>query len=80
LFESSRSSGDFEPAFRELLGSRAPLSSSTILRLFWRRFVAALRAVGYDHVVSVEHEDPLATVGDGLARAVAVLRQAIPAR
>jgi transposase-like protein len=27
------SSGDFEPAFRELLGQRAPLSSSTILRL-----------------------------------------------
>ena len=23
----------------------------------WSRFVAALYAVGYDHVVSVEHED-----------------------
>ncbi len=23
----------------------------------WRRFLAALYAVGYDHVVSVEHED-----------------------
>ncbi len=33
LYLEGMSSGDFEPAFRELLGSRAPLSSSTILRL-----------------------------------------------
>jgi transposase-like protein len=33
LYLEGLSSGDFEPAFRELLGERAPLSSSTILRL-----------------------------------------------
>ncbi len=33
LYLEGLSSGDFEPAFRELLGHRAPLSSSTILRL-----------------------------------------------
>lgn len=33
LYLEGLSSGDFEPAFRELLGTRAALSSSTILRL-----------------------------------------------
>ncbi len=33
LYLEGLSSGDFEPAFRELLGESAPLSSSTILRL-----------------------------------------------
>ena len=33
LYLEGLSSGDFEPAFRELLGEAAPLSSSTILRL-----------------------------------------------
>lgn len=33
LYLEGLSSGDFEPAFRELLGETAPLSGSTILRL-----------------------------------------------
>lgn len=33
LYLEGVSSGDFEPAFRELLGERAPLSASTIVRL-----------------------------------------------
>jgi transposase-like protein len=33
LYREGLSSGDFEPAFRELLGETAPLSGSTILRL-----------------------------------------------
>jgi len=33
LYLEGLSSGDFEPAFRELLGERAPLSASTIVRL-----------------------------------------------
>lgn len=45
--------------------------------LFWRRFVAALRMAGYDHVISIEHEDPLASTDEGIARAVATLRAAI---
>ena len=44
---------------------------------FWRRFVAALREAGYDDVVSIEHEDRLASVDDGLERAIATLRAAI---
>jgi len=45
--------------------------------LFWKRFVAALRVVGYDHVLSIEHEDSLASVDEGLARAIATLRGAV---
>jgi sugar phosphate isomerase/epimerase len=45
--------------------------------LFWKRFVAALRVVGYDHVLSIEHEDSLASTDDGLARAITTLREAV---
>jgi sugar phosphate isomerase/epimerase len=41
---------------------------------FWRDFVTALRLVGYDDVVSIEHEDDLIDSDEGLARAVALLR------
>ena len=45
LYLEGLSSGDFEPAFRELVGERAPLSSSTILRLKeeWKAEYAAWR-------------------------------------
>ena len=45
--------------------------------LFWKRFVAALRVAGYDHVLSIEHEDSLASMEDGLKRAIATLREAV---
>jgi sugar phosphate isomerase/epimerase len=45
--------------------------------LFWKRFVSALRTVGYDHVLSIEHEDALASTDEGLERAVGTLRQAV---
>ncbi|MGH2402756.1 MAG: sugar phosphate isomerase/epimerase family protein, partial [Candidatus Limnocylindria bacterium] len=45
--------------------------------LWWKRFVAALRVAGYDHVLSIEHEDGLASVDEGLERAVATLRAAV---
>jgi sugar phosphate isomerase/epimerase len=45
--------------------------------LFWKRFVSALRVAGYDHVLSIEHEDSLASVAEGLDRAVATLRGAM---
>ena len=45
--------------------------------LFWKRFVSALRLAGYDHVLSIEHEDSLASVDEGLARAIATLRGAV---
>ena len=37
--------------------------------LFWKRFVSALRVAGYDHVLSIEHEDSLASTEEGLSRA-----------
>lgn len=42
--------------------------------LFWRQALSTLRAVGYDYVVSIEHEDPLASRDEGLTRAVSLLR------
>ena len=44
---------------------------------FWRALVAALREAGYDGALSIEHEDPLRSREDGLARAVATLRDAL---
>jgi sugar phosphate isomerase/epimerase len=43
----------------------------------WRNMVSALRTVGYDHVLSIEHEDALASRDEGLAKAMSVLRSAI---
>ncbi len=45
--------------------------------LFWKQFVSALRLVGYDHVLSIEHEDILASVDEGLRRAIATLRESV---
>jgi sugar phosphate isomerase/epimerase len=39
--------------------------------------VSALRIVGYDGVLSIEHEDGLASIDEGLARAVEVLRAVV---
>jgi sugar phosphate isomerase/epimerase len=44
---------------------------------FWRRLVVALADAGYDHVLSIEHEDRTLSTEDGLRRAAAVLRQAM---
>lgn len=44
---------------------------------FWRAFVGELRSVGYDGVLSVEHEDPLAPINEALERSVAILRESI---
>jgi sugar phosphate isomerase/epimerase len=40
----------------------------------WRDIVSALRAVGYDYVISIEHEDPLASVDEGLSKSATLLR------
>jgi sugar phosphate isomerase/epimerase len=45
----------------------------------WKRLTAALTGVGYDHVLSIEHEDRTLSVEEGLRRAIAVLRQALDA-
>jgi sugar phosphate isomerase/epimerase len=44
---------------------------------FWRDLVSMLRVVGYDYVLSIEHEDGLASPAEGLAKAVATLRDAV---
>ena len=36
--------------------------------LEWKRIVSALRLAGYDYVMSIEHEDALASVDEGLRR------------
>jgi len=43
----------------------------------WRDMMSAMRMVGYDHVMSIEHEDALASVDEGLQAAVDVLSRAI---
>ena len=42
----------------------------------WKDIMSAFRLIGYDHVVSIEHEDALMSSDEGLAKAVAVLKEA----
>jgi sugar phosphate isomerase/epimerase len=43
----------------------------------WKRIVSALRLAGYDYVMSIEHEDALASIDEGLRAAVDILSRAI---
>lgn len=45
--------------------------------LFWKDFVSQLRLVGYDYVLSIEHEDSLMSKNEGLVKACDVLNRAI---
>ena len=45
--------------------------------LVWKQIVSALRLAGYDHVISIEHEDALASLDEGLMGAVDILKRAI---
>lgn len=45
--------------------------------LEWKRIVSALRLVGYDYVMSIEHEDALASVDEGLEAAIDLLSRVI---
>jgi sugar phosphate isomerase/epimerase len=40
----------------------------------WRDIVSGLRAVGYDYVLSIEHEDSYMSIDEGLRRGVELLR------
>lgn len=42
---------------------------------FWSDFISTLVMVGYDHVLSIEHEDSLIPVENGLAKATCFLNQ-----
>ncbi|WP_257349673.1 sugar phosphate isomerase/epimerase family protein [Pseudalkalibacillus decolorationis] len=41
----------------------------------WASIVSALRTYGYDHVISIEHEDPIMSVDEGFNRAVKNLKE-----
>ncbi len=45
--------------------------------LHWKQIVSALRIVGYDYVLSIEHEDAVASIEEGLRKAVGVLQECI---
>lgn len=42
--------------------------------LYWKDIVSNLRLVGYDHVLSIEHEDSLMSQNEGLTKAVDMLK------
>jgi len=44
---------------------------------WWREFVAVLAAVGYDGVLSIEHEDPAMSAVEGVEKSVALLRRVV---
>jgi len=44
---------------------------------FWRDFVSNLRLVGYDYVLSIEHEDSLMSSLEGLKKALACLKEVV---
>ena len=43
----------------------------------WKAMVSALRTVGYDHVISIEHEDSLMSGDEGLQKAVSFLKEVV---
>ncbi len=44
---------------------------------FWNDFVSNLRLIGYDGVLSIEHEDSLMSVDEGLQKAVDLLKNVL---
>lgn len=45
--------------------------------LEWKGIVSALRMAGYDRVISIEHEDALASLDEGLSSAIATLSKSV---
>jgi len=45
---------------------------------FWKNLVSTLRLVGYDYVLSIEHEDNLMSAKEGLQKAVIFLKELMP--
>lgn len=44
---------------------------------FWKDIVSELRMAGYDHVLSIEHEDSLMSISEGLTKAIEFLKQVL---
>ena len=45
--------------------------------LYWKDIISALRMVGYDYAISIEHEDSLMSQNEGLSKAVEFLKGVI---
>jgi sugar phosphate isomerase/epimerase len=45
--------------------------------LEWKQILSALRLAGYDYVLSIEHEDALASTHEGLSSAIALLSRVL---
>lgn len=43
----------------------------------WKDIVSALRLVGYDYVISIEHEDAMMSTDEGLAKGVGLLKEVV---
>jgi len=43
----------------------------------WKDIVSTLRLVGYDYVISIEHEDAVMSIAEGLRKGVAALTEAL---
>ena len=41
----------------------------------WKEIMSALRLVGYDYAISIEHEDGLMSPGEGLNKAIDFLKE-----
>jgi sugar phosphate isomerase/epimerase len=42
----------------------------------WKDIISALRMIGYDYVISIEHEDAMMSTDEGLAKGIALLKEA----
>jgi len=45
--------------------------------LHWKQLISALRAVGYDDVISIEHEDAMMSIQEGLDKAIRFLQDVL---
>jgi sugar phosphate isomerase/epimerase len=73
---SLQGSLDLQPGkpVRELVWAYRTLGYGHDMR-FWADFASTLRSVGYDGVLSIEHEDPLMDSEEAISRAVELLKQ-----
>ncbi len=44
---------------------------------YWKDIISALRMVGYDYAISIEHEDSLMSQDEGLSKAVSFLQEVV---
>ncbi|HRT82635.1 MAG TPA: sugar phosphate isomerase/epimerase, partial [Oscillospiraceae bacterium] len=44
---------------------------------YWKDIISNLRLVGYDHAISIEHEDSLMSQNEGLTKAVNLLKEVL---